>query len=158
MIKFWEKPNFSNPSSNRYHQIFDYMFIFSKGKLNVFNAIKDVKTKYTKPFGKNTFRDKDGTMKERETKDYGEYGMRRNVWLMNTSGQENPCKAMKHPATFPEKLAHDHILSWSKEGDKVFDPLMGSNTVGKMCKQLNREFVGIEKDSEYFKLSQERIL
>ena len=42
----WNKPNFSNPSKNRYHQIFEYMFILSKGRPKTFNPIKDKKNKY----------------------------------------------------------------------------------------------------------------
>ena len=41
----YQKSNFSNPSNNRYHQIFEYMFVFSKGKIKTFNSIKDRKNK-----------------------------------------------------------------------------------------------------------------
>jgi DNA modification methylase len=61
------------------------------------------------------------------------------------------------PSTFPENLAHDHIISWSNKGDTVFDPFMGSGTTGKMAKQLGRNFIGCEIDEEYFKIAQERI-
>ena len=50
-----------------------------------------------------------------------------------------------HPAVFPEKLAEDHILSWTKEGDLVLDPFMGSGTTAKMAMLNNRNFVGFEK-------------
>ena len=62
-----------------------------------------------------------------------------------------------HPAVFPEQLANDHILSWSKENDIVFDPFMGSGTTGKMALLNNRKFIGIEKDETYFKIAQDRI-
>ena len=62
-----------------------------------------------------------------------------------------------HPAIFPEQLAHDHIISWSNEGDTVFDPFLGSGTTGKMAKQLNRNFIGIEKVEKYFQIASERI-
>jgi len=62
-----------------------------------------------------------------------------------------------HPAQFPEKLVHDHIISWSNEGDTVLDPFMGSGTTGKMARQLCRKFIGIELDTEYFKIAEERI-
>ena len=42
----WQKNNFSNPSSTRYHQIFEYMFVFSKWKPKTFNPIKDRKNIY----------------------------------------------------------------------------------------------------------------
>ena len=62
-----------------------------------------------------------------------------------------------HPAAFPEKLANDHIISWSNEHDTVFDPFMGSGTTGKMALQNNRNFIGIELDDKYFQIAKERI-
>ena len=67
------------------------------------------------------------------------------------------CQELPHPAMFPEKLASDHIISWSNEGDTVFDPFMGSGTTGKMAKLLNRNFIGIELDPTYFDIACKRI-
>lgn len=145
----WEKTNFANPSHNRYHQIFEYMFVLSKGRPATFNPIKDIKTIWRKPFGKNTYRDKNGKMKERKAKDYGEYRMRGNVWLINTSGQENPCQEISHPATFSLSLARDHISSWSNKGDLVYDPMMGSGTTAIAALQLKRNFIGSEISKKY---------
>ena len=39
----------------------------------------------------------------------------------------------------------------------IFDPCMGSGTTGVACKNLNRKFIGIEKDETYFKIAQDRI-
>ena len=65
--------------------------------------------------------------------------------------------AFDHPAMFPEKLAHDHIISWSNEGDTVFDPFTGSGTTGKMAVSLGRSFIGFELDPDYFAIAQKRI-
>jgi site-specific DNA-methyltransferase (adenine-specific) len=54
-------------------------------------------------------------------------------------------------------LAEDQIISWSNEGDVVFDPFMGSGTTGKMAILNNREFIGIEKVEEYYNMSLKRI-
>lgn len=82
------------------------------------------------------------------------YGVRDNVWKYHpTNGNDKT----KHPAPFPERLAHDHIISWSNEGDIVFDPFMGSGTTGKMAKLLGRKFIGCEIDKEYFELANKRI-
>lgn len=59
--------------------------------------------------------------------------------------------------SFPESLAEDHILSWSNEGDIVFDPMCGSGTTLKMAKINNRNFIGIDINEEYVKLSEERV-
>jgi site-specific DNA-methyltransferase (adenine-specific) len=156
----WKKPNFANPSSNRYHQTFEYMFVLSKGKPKTFNSIKDRKNIYAGNLGsvgENTSTQVDGTKKIRERKVIAEYGQRHNVWEMNTSGQESMGKAIEHPATFPEKLAKDHILSWSNEGDTVLDCFLGSGTTGKVAKQLNRQFIGIEISPKYLEIAKKRI-
>ena len=58
---------------------------------------------------------------------------------------------------FPEQLANDHIISWSNEGDTILDPFMGSGTTGVACKNLGRNFIGIEKDDKYFEIAKARI-
>ena len=62
-----------------------------------------------------------------------------------------------HPAVFPDKLAEDQIITWSNEGDTVFDPFMGSGTTGKMALKNNRKFIGIELVKDYFDISVKRI-
>ena len=154
----YQKNNFSNPSSNRYHQIFEYMFVFSKGKPKTFNPIKDRKNIYSQgTFGVNTSRKKDGEFSFGTRKQNTEYGMRYNIWKGNTAGQENMCKHLQHPAMFPLWLAKDHILSWSNKGDLVLDPFMGSGTTAVACIQTGRDYIGIEVSPEYVDLSLERI-
>ena len=157
----WRKPNaMPQVDRTRYTQSFEYMFIFSKGKPTTFNPIK---TGCVNSKGKLTItqRRSDGL------KAFGTgYGNQRkqerflhNVWSYNV-GKHQTTKdheAFKHPAIFPEALARDHIISWSNEGDTVLDPFMGSGTTGKMAKLLNREFIGIEKDKEYYDLAKNRI-
>lgn len=155
------KNNFSNPSSNRYHQIFEYMFVFSKGKPSVFNSIKDRKNIYggqVGSWGKNTVRQKDGTMKENTKKIIEEYGQRYNVWQYKTSknGQEDEI-AYEHPAIFPIDLVKDHIISWTNENEIVYDPFMGSGTTAKASMLLNRLFIGSEIDEDYFKIIEKRL-
>ena len=57
--------------------------------------------------------------------------------------------AFKHPAVFPEQLAEDHIMSWSNEGDVIFDPMCGSGTTCKMAWLNDRKFIGIDMSEEY---------
>ena len=63
----------------------------------------------------------------------------------------------RHKAVFPLALATKAVTGFSKEGATVLDPFMGSGTTGLACKNLNRNFIGIELDPEYFQLSQERL-
>jgi len=63
----------------------------------------------------------------------------------------------RHSAVFPIALAEQAVNSFSKKGDTVFDPFMGSGTTGVACKNLNRNFIGIELDEEYFEIAKQRI-
>lgn len=155
----WLKPHFANPSSNRCHQVFEYMFVFSKGKPKTFNQIKDVPIKYGKPVGKTSLRNNDGTITNTETtrNSTGKFGGRSNVWKMNTVGQENFGKKVVHPAMFPERLASDHIKMWSNKGELVFDPFMGSGTTAKACLDLNRNYIGSEISKEYCDIAEKRL-
>jgi site-specific DNA-methyltransferase (adenine-specific) len=150
----YQKHNFSNPSSNRYHQIFEYMFVFSKGKPKTFNALKDrpnVEAGKIGSWGKNTSRQVDGTMVERKRKVNTEFGMRYNIWRIKT--EMKPL----HPAPFPEELARDHVLSWSNPGDIVYDPFIGSGTTAKVAIETDRKYLGSEISSEYWEIAQKRI-
>ena len=149
----WEKSTFSNPFPNRYHQVFEYMFIFSKGKLKTFNGIKDRKNKHGGIKVKPTVREANGELFPRKEKTVSEYGKRFNVWQIT----EEKRNKLGHPAPFPEQLANDHIVSWSNPNDIVFDPFMGSGTTGKMAILNNRNFIGIELDPTYFQVAKDRI-
>lgn len=159
----------SNPipmNHNRYEQCFEYMFILSKGKPNKFNGLVD-ECKYSginNSSGTFRNRSKDDNTEKSHNKKLGgklvkDFKLKSNIWYY-TVGNNMSTKdkyAFEHPAIFPEKLAQDHILSWSNEGDIVLDCFMGSNTTGKMAKLLNRNFIGIEKVEEYFDISIRRV-
>ena len=154
----WNKPTFTATGALkvRYAQVFEYMFVFSKGKPKAFNPIKD---RVNKSFGAKkhgNVRQADGSMKPETSKGkpYAKYGQRFNVWDMNT---ELSSKTRLHPAPFPEHLVNDHILSWSNPDDVVFDCFMGSGTTGKMALLNNRNFIGIEKDARYFEIAKQRL-
>ena len=144
-------------TSNRYLPCFEYMFVFTKGNLKTFNPIRE-KTLAT---GKEKY-----TGTQQENGKFGSYGKIRNlernmynVWDLKTgSNQSTKDKiAFQHPAIFPEQLAHDHIISWSNEGDTILDPMCGSGTTLKMAQKNNRNFIGIEISEEYCKIARERL-
>ena len=62
-------------------------------------------------------------------------------------------KNCQHPAIFPEKLAEDHILSWSDEGDVVLDPMCGSGTTCKMAAMNSRQWIGMDISEEYIAIA-----
>ena len=55
------------------------------------------------------------------------------------------------------KVIRKLVRVLSNENDIVFDPFMGSGTTGVACKELNRNFVGVDIDDKYFKIAEERI-
>ena len=85
--------------------------------------------------------------------------MRFNIWNYATGRGQSTLdeEAWKHPAIFPEKLATDHIKSWSNEGDLVLDPFSGSGTTTKMAKALKRNYIGIDVSEEYCKIAEKRL-
>ena len=146
--------------STRYYQHFEYMFVWSKGTPQTFNAStsprrnkwNDKRTERVKGFT----RDKDGNFVKKKVSLVGDVKIG-NVWKYVVGGGISVEYGTGHPAPFPEKLAHDHIISWSNEGDIVLDPFMGSGTTGKMAKQLGRNFIGIELDKDYYEIAKKRM-
>ena len=150
----WEKTGML-PTQDRYYNIFEYMFVFSKGKPKAMNFICDHKTT-----AGGRIQKKDACINKGKQKDgvgtfvRNEYSRRTNIWRI-TIGKNKETQG--HPAPFPEQLAKDHIISWSNEGDTVLDCFMGSGTTGVACVNTNRNFIGIELDENYFKIAKERI-
>lgn len=155
----YQKSNYMPLTHNRYEQAFEYMFVFSKGKLKTFNPLlKDNKSAGEKRKGTHRI-DGDNLREKNSLKSVKNRSQKSNIWIYSVGkgGSTNDAIAFKHSAIFPEQLANDHIISWSNENDVVFDPFMGSGTTGKMAKLNNRNFIGIEKVPEYFQIAKERI-
>lgn len=134
---------------NRYEQEFEYMFVLSKQKPKTVNHIK-VPTVH---FGKRSgIIGKNRQIHDTYSSIVNEFRIKGNVWQYAVGGRDTG-----HPAVFPEQLAHDHIFSWSNEGDTVLDCFAGSGTTLKMAKLLNRHYIGIEISPEYAELAQKRV-
>lgn len=156
----------AHPDKTRYQQVFEFMFVFSKGHPKTINLLIDRKNKWagSKNFGTRTNREKNGEVKVGTTSLAGrtvkDFGSRWNIWEINTgfgySASDN--YAYEHAAIFPEQLARDHIISWSNEGDIVLDPFCGSGTTPKMAKLFKRHYIGIEISEDYVTLSKKRVL
>jgi len=133
----------SNKLSIRYTQIYEFMFVFSKGKPNTTNLIIDKRNIWA---GSKDF---SGKIKN----EVPDFSPRNNIWKYTTSFNDET----NHPAVFPEQLASDHILSWSNEKDVVLDPFMGSGTTAKMALINRRNFIGFEISAEYCEIANDRI-
>ena len=145
-------------NSNRYEPEFEYMFIVSKGKPKTFNPLKTKKLFKDNRTFKNGQRNKDGKFDIlkvglSEEKPLG------NIWAISTGGgiATKDKVAYEHPAIFPEKLAAQHITSWTNNDDLVLDPFNGSGTTTKMAKLLGRNFIGIEISQKYCDIANQRL-
>lgn len=154
----WSKGILTFPNPLRYHNGFEYMFVFSKGKPNVVNLIEDRANRYGGTMIHGTDRQRNGVT----TKQAGsgkrkvkEYGARFNVW--NLPSVQSPKERTGHPAQFPEALAMDHIISWSNPGDVVLDPFMGSGTTAVAAIKSGRNYIGFELSKEYCDIAKARI-
>lgn len=156
----YEKNSSSFPAkitSKRYSQIFEYMFVFVKGKIrDDIKLIADKRNKWAgwTNWGTHTQYDKNGNLvKTSNGRPTPEFSLRNNIWRYTVSFNDKT----SHPAVFPERLAEDHILSWSLEGDVVLDPFMGSGTTAKMAMLNGRRYIGFEKNPDYFVESLKRV-
>lgn len=156
-IMIFKKKNTPFMRSNAYTNCYEFMFVFSKGKPKTFNPLKTKSVRNgfeMMPYNKKADginKKMLGELKKQKTKT--------NIWdyAVGLHGTTSDRIAFKHPAVFPEKLVEDHILSWTNEGDLVFDPMCGSGTTCKMAKLHNRRYIGVDISEEYCKIAQERI-
>jgi len=144
-------------NDKRYQHNFEYMFVFVKGKLKTFNPIMVEKKYKDNRKNKNFHRDKDGVFVKGFSKPKESLKIKENVWKIFAGGGSSDKIASKHPAVFPEQLANDHIISWSNEGDLVYDPFMGSGTTAKMAIANKRNWIGSEISQEYCEIAEKRI-
>lgn len=155
MIYSSEKPPLTH---RRYAQTFEYMFVLTKGVPTTFNPFMDP-CKWAGQRCTRTFRQTaEGILKPGNTDTVvKDTKIRGNIWTYVTGRSKGgDGLSFKHPASFPEKLAEDHILSWSNVGDTVLDPFLGSGTTGKTALKNGRNFIGIDCSAEYVEIARQR--
>lgn len=160
-VIIYEKAGSGPPHPNRYFNAFEYMFILSRGRPKTVHILRDKPNRWAghTTYGDVTRREKDGSLTNKGKKTVQPFGARTNVWRyangrgFTTRDQE----AYRHPAIFPEKLAADHIASWSDPGDLVLDPFGGSGTTAKAAQLLGREWVLIDAVEEYCDIAKARM-
>lgn len=152
-VIIWKKTNpMPQVKQPRYNQVFEYIFVFSKGTPKTFNPVM-VECK-------NAGQEYDSTCKQiskenkREHKSFliNKYKVADNVWEFAVSQNRTI-----HTATFPMELPLRCIETWSVVGDTILDPFMGSGTTGVACTKTGRDFIGIEINKEYFDLAKRQI-
>ena len=149
----WRKTNpMPKVKTKRYFDVFEYMFVLSKGQPKTFNPIMQP-TKLGGQIYDSTV--KKITKGKERTKKTFVLNMERykdNIWDCAIAQNKT-----EHPAVFPESLVSDHILSWSNEGDIIYDPFIGSGTTAIVAKRLNRIYIGSEISKEYCAIAESRI-
>jgi len=149
----YEKAQTPFGSNLCYLQAFEYMFILSKGKPKAINFIRD---RENKRYGVESMGagglSVDGKKAKRVRKPMAKFGKRKNIWTYGVGGGKTG-----HPAVFPEKLAEDHIVSWSNPGDIILDPFIGSGTTAKMAVLNDRRYIGVDVSEEYVEIARRRV-
>ena len=142
---------------NRYIPSFEYMFVFSKGKPQTVNLIRDRKNKWAGTKVHGTERQTDGRLRHKSIRQrrgiIQEFGARYNIWDIPADRHNKTC----HPAVFPVRLAMDHIRTWSNEGDTVLDPFIGSGTTALAALKLGRNYIGFDISEEYCEIARNRL-
>lgn len=146
------------PRTNGYYRTHEYMLVLSKGAPKTFNGLREPNTYAGQVRKRWTHRAKSGEMKEITERVCRPDSVLGNVWRYNVAfGQATTDKfAHGHPAMFPERLAEDHVLSWSNPGDLVLDPMCGSGTTCKMAQRHGRRYIGIDVSADYIEIAKLR--
>ena len=144
----WKKTNpLPVVKQPRYNPVFEYMFVFSKGVPKTFNPLmepcKCAGQKYDSTC-KNMGGENGRTHK---TFNINKEKVMGNIWEIAVAQNKTV-----HPAVYPIEIPLRHIKSWTNEGDIILDPFMGSGTTALAALQLNRKFIGIEMNEEYYNL------
>ena len=106
--------------------------------------------------------------KGKAVRDAIQYGKQtKAVHVKNTEGTRYPRSVLYfktaedegklHPTQKPIALYEYLVKTYSNEGDTIFDPCMGSGTTGVACLNTNRDFIGIERDENYYAIAEERL-
>lgn len=156
-VMIYRKKNTPFMRSNAYTNCYEFMFIFSKGSPKTFNPLKTKTVRQGQemlPFNKKA----DGINKKTRGELKPEKTLT-NIWeyAVGFGGSTSDKIAFQHTAIFPERLAEDHILSWTNKGDVVFDPMCGSGTTCKMAAINKRYYIGCDISKEYVELTKRRL-
>ena len=156
-VMIYQKKNTPFMRSNAYTNCYEFMFVLSKGKPKTFNPIMvpTVRNGWEKGVS-NKGPDAENRKVPVELK---KEKVKTNIWqyAVGYGGSTADKCAFEHPAIFPEKLALDHIYSWTNEGDLVLDPMCGSGTTCKCAALQRRHYVGIDISSDYIKIARKRL-
>ncbi len=147
------------PSWKRYGTTPEYAFVLSKGRPLTVNLIRDHENKTGGSLCKSKTRCRDGSFSPGRFTVVKDWGVRPPVWeyAVGSNVSTTDTEAFKHPALMSEQIARDLIVSYSNEGDLVFDPMAGSGTTLKMALLLGRHYLGMEIFAPYCEIARTRL-
>jgi len=149
----WRKTNpMPKFKHKRYSDVFEYMFVLSKGQPKTFNPLMQPSKRAGELYDYTAKLKTTGKVRQKKTFNINSEKYRDNIWEIAVARNTT-----EHPAVFPETIASDHIVSWSNEGDIVYDPFIGSGTTAFAAKKLNRIYIGSEISKEYCDIAEARI-
>ena len=156
MIYLKRNPMLVNVRTKRYHQAWEYLFVFSKGTPKTFNPIM-IETKF-KGTARMKYRGTDGKIQYKITPRNNETKVR-NVFEYTIGGGHTTknAQAFQHPALMPEQLAIDMLSTWADKDDVVYDPFAGAGTTLYAAKQLGLNCIGTEIDTNYTAMIKDRL-
>lgn len=149
------------PGRNRYGQPLEFAFILSKGRPKSVHLIRDRENRHAGKVNNFIKRTVDGRIEPAgKPQVVGALGVRGAVWSYavgrNVSTKDHYALD-GHSAIIPEKMARDHIVSWSRPGDLVFDPFCGAATTCKIALLNHRRYLGFEVHEPYYELALRRM-
>ena len=145
--------------SKRYNGEFEYMFVLSKGRVEVHNPIRVPCLHAGLELNSTTYKNY-SRGKQKRTKyanPVKKQKVKGNIWEYVVGKNVLDQGAKEHPAPFPIQLALDHIISWTNEGDMVLDPMCGSGTACLAAAMQKRIFTGIDLSKNYCRIAEKRI-
>lgn len=154
----WEKDNGTNaPNVNlQPFRIHEFILIFGKGRVT--NGIRTSMKYFPQKTDGEPYKQMAGKMSKNWK------GGLKQVVTNNEDGKRHPKTIQKfvrdkgfHPTQKPVAMLEFLLKTYTTENSLVLDPTMGSGTTGVACKNLNRNFIGIEMDNNYFNIAKERI-
>ena len=145
--------------TKRFRVDHEYILLFLKGDRPKYFDKEPLKiaSKHAGKMYSGTDRLTSGGFKKIESKPVNAKKCRGTIWNYATSNTEGNRTKLKHPATYPDKLAEDLILCFSQPGDTVLDPMAGSGTTAVLSAKNHRKFIAIEMNPEYVDIINQRI-
>jgi len=145
--------------NSRFRVDHEYILMFFKGKRPKTFQKEHlmIPSKHAGKIYTGTDRLTSGDFKKISPKAVNPMKCRGTVWQYATSNTEGNKLKLQHPATYPDKLAEDLILCFSKPDDVVLDPMCGSGTTCVMAARHRRNYIGIDIAEDYCKIARKRV-